>query len=136
MYPLVFGHVKDDSKTNFHFLECKQFTPLFILLIMFLSSRITYIFHPMISDLNLSFYKLSYLVKNLFTFRPVGGNISLLKILIWPFFWFILGRKASQIAVPSENLFPRFYMAPSHSIGLCSVQFNDTFCNYPVKIMT
>lgn len=28
------------------------------------------IYHPMMQNLNLFFYKLNYLVKNLFTFRP------------------------------------------------------------------
>lgn len=101
---------------------------------MFLNSRAMYIFHPIISDVNLFFYKWSYLVKNLFTFRP--GRKHILTQFLFGLSYNLLtyGRKSSQIAISSKNLFPQSYMAASHSMGLfSSVQFSDTSNDYSVK---
>lgn len=92
-----------------------------------------YIFHPIISDLNLLFYKGSYLVKNLFTFTPGRKHIFTQFLFGISYNLLTYGRKSSQIAISSKNVFPQSYMAASHSMGLHSVQFSDTFNDYSVK---
>lgn len=99
---------------------------------MFLNSRAMYIFHPIISYLNLLFYKWSSLVKNLFTFRPGRKHILTQFFFGLSYNFLTYGRKSSQIAISSKNVFPRSYVAASHSMGLCSVQFR-TFNDYSVK---
>lgn len=135
MDPLVSGPVKDDSRASSYLPEYNLLTFLLILLLhMFLSLRAMPVFYRIISDLNLLFYKLSYLVKNPYTFRPVGEEISSLTNLILFFFWFTdFGGQSSQIAVPHEKLFPDWTWLSLISLRLCSVPFSEPFCAHTVN---